>query len=123
MIALTGGIASAQIVTITSANYVAGPPPKADPQGTYSIPGNVAFRVVFEYGTVSAGAFTLDNTIGAGGTVNFAVTKLGGNGKWGPLGQETLKNPLPANTNVRAELQKFVNNNWVVADTAYYPVN
>jgi hypothetical protein len=125
MILLTGGIAGAQIVTITTANSVAGPPPKADPQGTWSFPaGGGNYKVVFEYGTVNAGTFTLDLTIGAGGTVNLPVKAGGANGTWGPIGQETLqKNPLPKNTNVRAQLQKEIDNKWVVQATAYFPVN
>jgi hypothetical protein len=103
----TASAADAQIVTITSANYVAGPPPKADPQGTWSIPATTnAWRVKFEYGTITGGTFTLDDSIGVGGIKILAVPRTGGNGTWGPLGQETLKNPLPANTNVRARLQK-----------------
>jgi hypothetical protein len=77
--------------------------------------------VLFDYGTVNNGNFTPDLTIGVGGTA--AVPQLMGN--WGPLGQETLKNPLPANTHVRAQLQRQDpndKNKWTTQWTAYEPV-
>jgi hypothetical protein len=110
------------IVTITNSGYVAGPPPKADPQGTYSVPAVGDWKVVFDYGTVSGGTFTLDNTIGVGGSKSFTTTGAY-NGSWGPIGQETLKNPLPANTNIRARLQKKVNGVYVdQGSPAYLPI-
>jgi hypothetical protein len=121
-VVLLSGVVYAQILTITSAGYVAGPPPKADPQGTYSVPPKSGtWRVLFDYGTVNNGNFTPDLTIGVGGTA--AVPQLMGN--WGPLGQETLKNPLPANTHVRAQLQRQDpndKNKWTTQWTAYEPV-
>jgi hypothetical protein len=82
-------IAHAQIiVTITNTGYVAANrnnPPKADPQGTWSVPTNSGTsRVQFEYGTVTNGVFALNNTIGSGGTVNGTVNKT--NGNWGRSG-------------------------------------
>ena len=114
--------AEAQIVTISRSGFVAGPPPKADPQGTWSVPANSGpWKVVFEYGIVTDGTFTRDLTIGTGGTVNLPAA--GGNGTWGPFGRETLKNPLPAGTSVRAQLFKQVNGNWgMPVATAYEPV-
>ena len=120
------GTADAQIVSITSGGYVAGPPPKADPQGGWTVPaGGGEWRVIFDYGTAPSGTFTLDLTIGIGGTVPIFPPKVGGTGTWGPLGQETLKNPLPASTNVRARLQKKnAGGVWVdQGNPAYYPLN
>lgn len=121
-ITLTSGRASAQIVTITQSGYVAGTPPKADPQGTYSVPGAGDWKVVFDYGTVTGGTFTADGTIGVGGDKPFTTTGAF-NGTWGPKGQETLKNPLPANTNIRARIQKKVAGTYTDQGSAYYPLS
>lgn len=124
LLLFSAGFADAQIVTITNTGYIAGPPPKADPQGTWSIPANSGtWRVKFEYDTVTNGVFTLDNTIGTGGTVNCTVNQS--NGNWGPIGPETLINPLPAGAHIRAQLQRQNPNNqnqWITEHTAYAPI-
>ncbi len=100
---------------------MAGPPPKADPQGTWSKPVNTGeWRVKWDYGTVNNGVFTPNSNIGIGGaTLSFPPTQ--GNGTWGLTGPETLTNP-PAGTNVRARLQQKVDGVWVDKATAYYPL-
>jgi hypothetical protein len=76
--------------------------------------------VVFDYGTVNNGTFTADNTIGLGGTTNIVMP---GNGNWGLLGQETLKNPLPTGASVRARLlQKQSDGSWQPKATTYMPL-
>jgi hypothetical protein len=122
LLLITAGRADAQIVTISNMNFVADPPPKANPQGTWSVPANSGeWKVIFDYGTVNNGTFTLDVTIGIGGTVFLPAQ--GGNGNWGPVYQvgigETLKNPLPAGTHVRAQLLKKVGGQWQPQHTTY----
>jgi hypothetical protein len=120
----TAQTASAEIVTITNANYAAGPP-RANPQGTWNKAANSVddFKVEVDYGTITMGNFTADNTIGMGFTVNLPAAPATGN--WGPIGVENLKNPLPANTNVRAQMYKRppMGAKWIpVGSPAYYPI-
>jgi hypothetical protein len=125
LVAMLGfaGTADAQIVTITATNYVAGPPPKADPQGTWSVPPmSGSYKVEFDYGAVTNGTYTVNYNIGLGGTVGVPIR--GGNGTWGPIGQEPLMNPLPANTHVRARLMKQnQQGTWDTVATVYSPLN
>ena len=59
--------------------------------------------MVFDYGSISGGTFTPNANIGAGGTTRFSTPRAA-NGNWGNVGSETLQNPLPANTYIRAIL-------------------
>jgi hypothetical protein len=118
------GSAEAQIVTITASGYVApngNIGPKADPQGTWGKPAdNNPWKVACDYGTVTNGTFTFNFAIGTG-----FDTPLGKavSGTWGPIGAEALQNPLPANTHIRARLQKKVGNAWVdQGNPAYFPI-
>jgi hypothetical protein len=120
---LTTSAANAQIVTVTNTSYVANPP-RANPQGTWSVPAGASWQVVFDYGTVANGTFTPDVNIGVGGTVRINAPN-GGTGVWDPIGQENLNggNPLPAGANVRARLQKLdPNRQWQTEATAYEPL-
>jgi len=113
--------AHAQLATITAPNFLPAPP-SADPQGTWGKPANNgAWKVTFDYGTVAAGTFKRDLTIGIGGDVILPVA--GASGVWGPIGRENLKNPLPATTHVRARMQKMVGQQWVDQGApAYFPI-
>lgn len=98
-------VASAQIVTITATNYMAGPPPSAKPQGTYSVPVkhvNSDWRIVVDYGTIAGGQFSLWQ-----GGATITVTPTGGGlFNWAQLPPPTqLMNP-PQGLHVRVRLQR-----------------
>ena len=114
-------------VKTTKSNFVAangGNPPKADPQGTWTKPAKdgVDWKVSWDYGTKAAGgAYTLDGTIGVGGGT-VTLPDADASGSWGGIGAENLKNPLPANTVIRARLLRMENSVWTEKAVDYLSI-
>ncbi|MDY3563817.1 hypothetical protein R5W23_005439 [Gemmata sp. JC673] len=111
------GTAKAQIIVITDVQYTApanGNPAKAEPKGTWSLPGDGnSYRVVIDYGTITNGSFTQAANVSAGGLGDLVITKVGGGGTypWRSNGPHNLTNP-PQGLYARARIQKMVGMNW-----------
>jgi len=105
------GTAEAQIVSITNVQYTAAngnTPAKAEPKGTWSLPGGGdSFRVLCDYGTVNFGVFTVDATISPAVASATVIAKGGGgNFQWVVSNPSNLAS-VPANLNVRAIIEKY----------------
>jgi hypothetical protein len=111
-LAMLGTVATsteAQIVGIEETQYQPGPPPTAQPKGTFTVPGTgKTYRVYVDYGYQDKGMFTPDETVTKGGVSSGTITtKVGGgdNGNWSSKDAHTLTNPK-VGLYARARLQE-----------------
>lgn len=125
-VAMIGGVtgsASAQVVSFTGSGYAANNPPAQPstiaPYGTFSVPMNMAgqYRVAVDYGILDFGVFKpyALGTVGIPALSYSAaqnVNAVGGTFNWSVAAQNA--SGVNADTQIRAQLQRSVNNgvNW-----------
>jgi len=111
-------------IKITKTTYTAGSPSTANPEGTWKKPAGVAWKIIWDYGTLNGqNMYTRDTSNGAplGGSKNLDDTTT--SGTWGPLASaENLPSTIPANYKVRVRLLKLVGNDYETQLTDYAPL-